>query len=62
MTADDAEELLPANTAPGVEVKLAEEVLDDEAGVADVSPHLFHHIRLFARIRIKSYQGRTSSV
>lgn len=47
MAADHAEELLPADAAPGVQVELVEEVLDDEARVANVAPHLFEHVRLF---------------
>lgn len=47
VAADHAEELLPAYAAPGMQVELVEEVLDDKACVANVAPHLFDHVRLF---------------
>lgn len=49
MAADDAKELLGADTAPAVQVELVEEILDNQAGVANISPHLLHHVGLFAR-------------
>lgn len=46
MAADNAEELLPAHAPPGVQVELAEEILDDQAGVANDAPHFLHHVLL----------------
>ena len=46
MATDDAKELLPAHAAPGVQVELAEEVLDDQVRVANDAPHFLHHVLL----------------
>lgn len=46
MAADRAQELLPADATPGVQVELVEQIFYDETRVANFAPHLLQHIRL----------------
>lgn len=64
VAADDAKELLCADAAPAVQVELVEEVLDNQAGVTNIAPHLFQHVGLFHRpgISIQTASSSTTSV